>query len=82
MALNPDREPRKNGYRYLTVVNVQRERIDLSEVRHLELWGSEIPGKLLREGDIVAVEGHANSSEIGRAAMVTAEADGMAYQNH
>jgi type I restriction enzyme S subunit len=82
VALNPDREPRRNGYRYLTVVNVQRERIDLTEIRHLELWDSEIPGKLLREGDIVAVEGHANSSEIGRAAMVTAEADGMAYQNH
>jgi type I restriction enzyme S subunit len=82
VALNPDREPRRNVCRYLTVVNVQRERIDLSEIRHLELWDSEIPGKLLREGDIVAVEGHANSSEIGRAAMVTAEADGMAYQNH
>jgi type I restriction enzyme S subunit len=82
VALNPDREPRRNGYRYLTVVNVQRERIDLTEIRHLELWDSEIPGKLLREGDIVAVEGHANSSEIGRAAMVTSEADGMAYQNH
>ena len=82
VALNPDREPRRNGYRYLTVVNVQRERIDLTEIRHLELRDSEIPGKLLREGDIVAVEGHANSSEIGRAAMVTSEADGMAYQNH
>jgi type I restriction enzyme S subunit len=82
VALNPEREPRSNGYRYLTVVNVQRERIDLSEVRHLELWDSEIPGKLLKEGDIVAVEGHANSSEIGRAAMVSAQASGMAFQNH
>ncbi|HLX68101.1 MAG TPA: restriction endonuclease subunit S [Verrucomicrobiae bacterium] len=82
VALNPERAPRKNIYRYLTVVNVQREQLDLSEIRYLELWDSEVPAKLLKSGDIIAVEGHANASEIGRAAMVTADADGMAFQNH
>ncbi len=82
IALNSDREPRFHPRRYLTVINVQRERLDLTEVRNMEVFPHEIPGALLEEGDIVAVEGHANSSEIGRAAMITGEAVGFAYQNH
>jgi type I restriction enzyme S subunit len=82
LTLNPDRAPRKNARQYLTVVNVQRERLDMTEVRFLEMWDSEIPAMQLKEGDILAVEGHANSSEIGRAAIVTQEVEGMTFQNH
>jgi type I restriction enzyme S subunit len=82
ITLNQDRNPRKNVFRYLTVVNVHRENIILDEERYLELWENEIPGRLLMEKDILVVEGHANSSEIGRAAMVGEECVGMAYQNH
>lgn len=82
VALNPGGGPGRSLKRYLTAVNVQREGLNLSEIRHVELRESEIPGKLLREGDIIAVEGHTNTSEIGRSAIVTAAADGMAYQNH
>jgi type I restriction enzyme S subunit len=82
LTLNPDRDPRKNARQYLTVVNVQRERLDMTEVRFLEMWDSEIPAMLLKEGDILAVEGHANSGEIGRAAIVTQEVEGMTFQNH
>ncbi len=82
LTLNPDRDPRNNARQYLTVVNVQRERLDMAEVRFLEMWDSEIPAMLLKEGDILAVEGHANSGEIGRAAIVTPEIEGMTFQNH
>ncbi len=37
---------------------------------------------MLRKDDILVVEGHANSSEIGRAAMVDEHTEGMTYQNH
>lgn len=82
VTLNQDRSPRSNGYRYLTVVNVQRDYIDLTEERYLELWPSEVPSRLLEKGDILVVEGHANSSEIGRAAMVDEKTKGMTFQNH
>jgi len=82
VTLNQDRSPRSNGYRYLTVVNVQRDHIDLTEERYLELWPSEVPSRLLKKSDILVVEGHANSSEIGRAAMVNEQTEGMTFQNH
>jgi restriction endonuclease S subunit len=82
VTLNQDRSPRSNGHRYLTVVNVHRDYIDLTEERHLELWPSEVPSRLLEKGDILVVEGHANSSEIGRAAIVDEQTEGMTFQNH
>lgn len=82
IALNSDREPRFHPRRYITVIHVQRERLVLADIRHLEVFPNELPGALLESGDIVLVEGHANSSEIGRAAIVTNEATGFAFQNH
>lgn len=82
VTLNPERTPRSNSFRYLTVINVLRDHIDLTEERYLELWPNEVPSRLLKEKDILVVEGHANSSEIGRAAMVNANASGMTSQNH
>jgi type I restriction enzyme S subunit len=82
VALNQDRAPRSNIHQYLTVVNVQRGCITIDEPRYLELNESEVPKKLLQDGDIVVVEGHANSGEIGRAAMVSSAQAGLSYQNH
>lgn len=82
VALNQDRAPRSNAHQYLTVVNVQRGSVTIDEPRFLELWNSEVPKKLLRDGDIVVVEGHANSGEIGRAAMIGPEHANFTYQNH
>ena len=82
IALNTDRAPQLNPHQYLTVIHVQRERLDLSDVRYLEVFPNELPDALLEEGDILVVEGHANASEIGRAALATREVAGFAYQNH
>lgn len=82
ITLNQDREAAENGVRYLTVVNVYRGRIDLTEERHLELRGNEAESKILASSDILVVEGHANPAEIGRAALVTNREAGMSFQNH
>lgn len=82
ITLNQDREAAENGIRYLTVVNVYRGRIDLTEERHLELRGKESESKILASSDILVVEGHANPAEIGRAALVTEREAGMSFQNH
>lgn len=82
ITLNQDREAADNGVRYLTVINVHRGRIDLTEVRHLEMRGSEAETKRISPGDIMVIEGHANSAEIGRAALTTDREEGMSFQNH
>lgn len=82
ITLNQDREAADNGVRYLTVVNVYRGRIDLTEVRYLESRGNEAESKRLNRNDILVVEGHANPEEIGRAALVTEREAGMSFQNH
>ena len=82
ITLNQDREAAGNGVRYLTVINVHRGRIDLTEVRHLELRGNEAETKRIAPGDIMVIEGHASSAEIGRAALATVREEGMSFQNH
>jgi type I restriction enzyme, S subunit len=82
ITLNQDREAGNNAVRYLTVVNVYRGRIDLTEERYLELRGNEVESKRLNRHDILVVEGHANSGEIGRAALVSEREAGMSFQNH
>jgi type I restriction enzyme S subunit len=82
ITLNQDREAGENGVRYLTVINVHRGRIDLTEVRHLEMRGNEATNKRIAPGDIMVIEGHANSAEIGRAALATEREEGMSFQNH
>ena len=82
ITLNQDREAADNGVRYLTVVNVYRGRIDLTEERYLESRGNEAESKRLNRHDILVVEGHANPGEIGRAALVSEREAGMSFQNH
>lgn len=81
-TFGPDRHPRQNKYKYLRVANVQREFIDLNVLAELEATPDEIAAKSLLEGDILAVEGHANPLEIGRCALVTRDAAGLTFQNH
>jgi type I restriction enzyme, S subunit len=82
ITLNQDREAADNGIRYLTVVNVYRGRIDLTEERYLESRGNESESKRLNRYDILVIEGHANPEEIGRAALVSEREAGMSFQNH
>lgn len=82
VTINQDREPADNRVRYLTVVNVYRGRIDLTEERYLESRGNEAETKRLNPNDILVVEGHANPYEIGRAALVSEREAGMSFQNH
>jgi type I restriction enzyme S subunit len=82
ITLNQDREAADNGVRYLTVINIHRGRIDLTEVRHLELRGDEAETKRIAVGDVMVIEGHANPAEIGRAALATEKEQGMSFQNH
>lgn len=82
VTLNQDRAPKENGCRYLTVAHVQRGTISNEDPRYLELSAEERKTRLLVAGDILVVEGHANSMEIGRAAMFEDQGVATTFQNH
>lgn len=81
-ALGPERAPKSNYKPYLTVANVQANQIAVTDARYMEVTDSEYAARHLVEGDLVMVEGHAQISELGRAALVPSEFEGFTFQNH
>ena len=82
VTLNQDRAAKENACRYLTVAHVQRGSVSSDDPRYLELSDEERKTRLLEAGDILVVEGHANSMEIGRAAIFEDTGIETTFQNH
>lgn len=82
ITLNQDRKANKYSCRYLTVAHVQRGMVSDGDSRYLELAPDERKNKLLRDDDVLVVEGHANSLEIGRAAIYKDLGEPVTFQNH
>ena len=78
----PSRSPKNNPIPYLTVANVFRDRIDLSEIRYFEVLDGELDKLKLQEKDILVVEGNGSGNEIGRCAMWRCELSVCIHQNH
>jgi restriction endonuclease S subunit len=64
------------------VANVQRDALDLSEVKSINCTESESRRFQLVDGDVLIVEGHASVSEIGRSAVWRSLVRGTLHQNH
>lgn len=82
ITLNEAQRERLPKWRYLRVANVQRDQLSLDDVKVLEAKDSEVAPRLLAANDLLVVEGHADRMQIGRCALVTADAVGMTFQNH
>lgn len=82
VTLNQDRAPKETPCRYLTVAHVQRGAVTAEDPRYLELSSVERETRLLSDGDILVVEGHANPLEIGRAGMFADIGEPTTFQNH
>jgi type I restriction enzyme S subunit len=82
VTLNQDRAPKKYPCRYLTVAHVQRGSISNEDRRFLEMTPEERKCRLLEEGDVLVIEGHASPMEIGRAAMFKDQGEPTTFQNH
>jgi type I restriction enzyme S subunit len=82
ITLNQDRAAKENACRYLTVAHVQRGAIVNDDPRYLELSDEERKTRLLKTGDVLVVEGHASSMEIGRAALFEDQGVHITFQNH
>lgn len=67
---------------YLRVANVLRDRLDLSEIKEMNVTGSELGRVRLNTGDILIVEGHGNPDEIGRSAIWDKDVKDIVHQNH
>jgi type I restriction enzyme S subunit len=79
---SPSRTPRSHHCPYLTVRNVQRGSLDLSEIERFEVTQSELERLRLRKGDILIVEGNGSPDQIGRNAIFDLEGDDWIHQNH
>lgn len=78
----PARSPKDNPVPYLTVANVYRGRIDLSDIRYFEVTSKEIEKLKLQNKDILIVEGNGSGNEIGRCAIWHNELPLCIHQNH
>jgi hypothetical protein len=64
------------------VANVHRDRLDLSEVHQIELFGDELNKLRLQPADLLIVEGNGSKTEIGRCALWDGSIEDCVHQNH
>lgn len=81
MQKTPDRAPHKFHKRFLTVRNVQRGYLDLSNVERFEVTPAEFERLRLQQGDLLIVEGNGSVAHIGRNALFKEEGEWI-HQNH
>lgn len=67
---------------YLRVANVYRGRLELSEIKTMQVTEAEQERVALVKNDILIVEGHGNKEEIGRCAMWDGSIENIIHQNH
>jgi len=78
----PARNPVAFHRPYLTVRNVQRGHLDLSQLERFELTPAELTTLRLQRGDLLIVEGNGSLNHIGRNAIFEGDIDDCVHQNH
>lgn len=81
LTVNQARRKSDSHAPYLRVANVLRGSLDLSEVKDIGVLSGDDNFKLLH-GDVLIVEGHADPTAIGRAAVWLDAIPGVMHQNH
>lgn len=67
---------------YLRVANVHRDHLVLDEIKTIKVKENEKSRTELLKGDLLVVEGHGNSKEVGRCAIWTGGIQNCVHQNH
>lgn len=67
---------------YLRVANVHRNRLDLSEIKKIDITSAELERVELKRDDLLVVEGHGNKEEIGRVGIWNDSIKPIVHQNH
>ncbi len=79
---SPSRNPTQNHRPYLTVRNVQRGYLDLTDIERFEVTEAELGRLRLQLGDILIVEGNGSREQIGRTALFDINGEEWVHQNH
>jgi type I restriction enzyme S subunit len=79
---SPARRPKDRSTPYLRVANVQRNYLDLAEIKELEVTPDELERLRLLPGDVLVVEGNGSIDNIGRTALWRGEIENCVHQNH
>ncbi|WP_081042844.1 restriction endonuclease subunit S [Aeromonas veronii] len=82
ITLGPHRSPNRNPQKYLRVANIHRDQLILNDISELEASETEVINKSIELHDLLVVEGHASTDEIGRCAIADETVVGMLFQNH
>src|SRR5207249_3642377 len=67
---------------YLTVANVTRGSLRLSEVKEIGVQGDDFERYRLKKGDVLLIEGNGNPTLLGSAAVWNDELPFALHQNH
>ncbi len=67
---------------YLRVANVYANRLDLTDLREIGVTDAEVEKLLLRENDLLIVEGNGTRDQVGRIALWDGSVDPCVHQNH
>lgn len=82
LTKNPKRIALASKLPYLRVANVYANELRLHEIEHIGVAPSELEKLLLRNGDLLIVEGNGSPSQLGRVAMWDGSIDPCVHQNH
>ncbi|MGA2140558.1 MAG: hypothetical protein ABSH14_17010 [Verrucomicrobiia bacterium] len=78
----PGNRPGKHPRPYLRVANVQRGRLDLREIKQINVPDEDMRKYRLETGDVLFVEGNGSRKELGRVAIWNGEIENCVHQNH
>jgi len=81
IQLSKERRPKDHPRPYLTIRNVYAGRLDLSDVRYIEVHDEELDRWVLKPGDLLVLEG-GDRDDVGRTAVFRGELVNCVHQNH
>ena len=79
---HPGNRPGKNAKPYLRVANVQRGRLALDEIKHIDVVQTDFDRLCLKDRDLLFVEGNGSRENLGRVAIWRSEIPNCVHQNH
>ena len=82
LTKNPKRQAYPRKMPYLRVANVYANELRLSEIEYIGVADGEVEKLLLREGDLLVVEGNGSPDQIGRVALWDESIADCVHQNH
>ena len=82
LTKSPKREALPRKLPYLRVANVYANELRLEQIEYIGVADQELEKLLLREGDLLVVEGNGSPDQIGRVALWDGSIPDCLHQNH